>query len=81
MLHGWLSVRPEVQKELQPYWSFRDEIAINDGITMKGKRIIIPPSSLQGNMLNQLDINHMGIEKTWLLACKSICWINMNVDI
>ena len=29
----------------------------------------------------QLYINHMGIEKTKLVACDSIHWIGMNVDI
>ena len=30
VLHSWLSITAEVQKDLQPYWSFRDEIAIID---------------------------------------------------
>ena len=32
-------------------------------------------------LLNQLHSNHMGIEKTRLLACKSIYWIGINADI
>ena len=41
VLHGWRSTRDEVEKELQQCWTFRDESVITDGITMKGKRIII----------------------------------------
>ena len=41
VLHGWLS-RTEVIKEMQLYWSFRDEVAFIDGIAMKGRKIIIP---------------------------------------
>ena len=66
--------------KLQPYWSIRDEIAIIDGIAMKGRRIIIH-AVLQDRVLKQLHLSHMGTEKTLLLACKSIYWINMNVDI
>ena len=41
MLYSWPSTKTEVQKELQPYLLFRDEIAIIDRIAMKGKRIIV----------------------------------------
>ena len=36
VLHGWPSMKAEVQKELQPYWVFRNEVFIIDGIVMKG---------------------------------------------
>ena len=47
---------------------------------MKGKTTIVP-ASLQSKALNQLPMNHKGIEKTRLLSCECICWINMNADI
>ena len=49
-------------------------------MVLPGKRIITPVS-LQGNVLNQLHINKMGIEKTRLLASKFIYSINMNTNI
>ena len=63
-----------VQKNLQPYWSFRDEMAIIDSIVMKGRRIIIP-AVLQNQQLKHL------LLKTRLLICKTICGVNMNADI
>ena len=80
ILVSWSSMTAEVQKDLQQYRSFRDKIAISDCITMKGKRIIISVS-LQYKLLNQLHINHIGIEKTRLQTCESIYWINMKSDI
>ena len=47
---------------------------------MKGRRIIIP-AVLQGNALKQLQLDHMGIEKTRLLPHETIYWDNMNPDI
>ena len=35
---GWPLTEAEVQMELQPYWSFRNEIAIIDRMTIKGRR-------------------------------------------
>ena len=57
VLPGWPSTKTEVQKE--PYWSFRDEIVIIDGIAMKDRRIIVP-TSLQRKAIKQLHINHVG---------------------
>ena len=37
--HGRPLTKAKIQKDLQPYWSFRDEIAIIDGIAMKCRRI------------------------------------------
>ena len=31
---GWHSTNAEVQEELQPHWSFRDEIGFTDGIAV-----------------------------------------------
>ena len=72
VLHSWPSMRAVVQKELQMYWSFRDDIVIIDGITIKDERIITPVS-LYGKVWNQMHMNHMGIEKSRLLACEFIC--------
>ena len=43
-------------------------LAVKDGIVMKGRHIIIP-ERLKQQVLDQLHVNHMGIEKTKLLAC------------
>ena len=55
-------------------------MAVIDGIVLKGKHVIIP-EILKTQALYQLHINHMGIEKTKLLAHESIYWVNLNDDI
>ena len=55
-------------------------MAVIDRIVIKGRHIVIP-EALQQQVLQQLHINYMGIEKNKLLACKSVYWIGMNVDI
>ena len=57
--------------DVQPYWSYRDELAVIDGIILIGKCIIIP-NSLKEQVLSQLHTNHMGIEKTKLLAWECV---------
>ena len=67
IITGWPDSKDEVSKELKPYWSYRDELAVIDSVVLKGRCIIIP-YSLKQQVLDQLHINHMGIEKTKLLA-------------
>ena len=49
-------------------------------IIMKDRHVIIP-DILKTQALDQLHVIHMGIEKTKLLACESIYWVNINGDI
>ena len=61
--------KDEVIKQIEPHWSFRDEVAVLYGVMMKGKGIIIVASP-QKRQLEQLYINYVGTEKTRLLVCK-----------
>ena len=68
------------KKDLEPYWSFR-ELIININYTaMKGRKIIIL-TTLQDKDLKPLHFYHMGVEKTKILACDFMSWINMNAGI
>ena len=44
ILQCWLESRREQHKDLQPNWSYRDELSIENGILLKGDRILIPKS-------------------------------------
>ena len=57
--HGWPQTITELQPELCPYWTFREEISIEDGILLKGERIIIPAVD-QPDILQQLHHGHLG---------------------
>ena len=50
-----------------PYWTLYDNLAVIDGIGLKGKRMVIPTSLLQ-HVLDQLHNNHTEIEKICLLT-------------
>ena len=80
LIHEWPLARGEVKDELQSYLPFRDNIIVNDSITMMRRRRRIP-FSLNKRELQQLHVIHMEIEKTRLLAHDSIYWFNINFDI
>ena len=44
IITGWPSTKDELHTDLKPYWSYRDELAVIDGIVLKGRHIVIPTS-------------------------------------
>ena len=80
IITGWPDSRDELCADLQPYWSYRDKLAVIDGIILKGNHITML-NSLREQVLNQLHTIHMGIEKTKLLACECVCRPSINADI
>jgi len=82
MIHsGWQpSKTQQVPVPLKPNWPFRGELAVEDGITMKSHRIIIP-TVLQKEILTKLHAAHQGTEKTKLRARTSVYWRGLNKDI
>ena len=81
MIHsGWPSTIQQVPVPLKPYWPFRDELAVEDGIVVKSHRIIIP-TVLQKEILTKLHAAQQGIEKTKLRARTAVYWRGLNKDI
>ena len=80
IITGWPDTKDWLHQDIRSYWSFKDDLAVIDSVIMKGRCIIIP-EALKQQAIDQLHVNHMGIEKTKLLACKSIYWVNVNNDI
>ena len=80
IITGWPDSRDELHVDLQPYWSYWDELAVLYGIILKAKCTVIP-NSLKEQVVNQLHTNHMGIEKTKLLAWECVYCPSINTDI
>ena len=59
---GCPEIKDQVQQDIRINMPFRDDMAVIDRIIMKGRHIIIP-ESLKAQVLDQLHINHMKIEK------------------
>ncbi len=78
--HGWPDKAHDLPKALRPYWSFKDFISVEDGVLMKGPRVIIP-KCLQGEILAKLHESHQGIEKTRLRAQTCVYWRGVDKDI
>ena len=77
---GFLETKADCAESVQDYFNFKEELAVIDGLIVKGCHVIIS-SSLQNEALRLLHSSHMGIIKTKDQATTSFFWPNMNQDI
>ena len=77
---GWPEQIREVPKEIQPYWTFREELTVENGLLLKSTRIIIP-KVMRDWFLNELHTGHLGITKCIELAKQTMYWPGINNDI
>ena len=77
---GWPSNASDVSALVSPYFTFRDELSILNGVLMKGVRIVVP-KRLRKEMKNVIHQGHMGIEVCRRRARQSLYWPQMNNDI
>ena len=80
LIIGWPEIREQMPRHMRTYWTFQDDIAMINGIIMKGRCVVIP-LVLKTHELDQLHVNYMGMENTKLLGCESVYWGNINDDI
>ena len=59
---GWPSSIKEVPSQLQPYWTFREELTIEDGLILKGIRIVVPNKKCE-SIPKLLQEGHLGLNK------------------
>ena len=77
---GWPESMQDLPEPLRAFWCFRDELAIHDGVIVKGNRIITP-SSLRSECLEKLHDGHQGLSSTLQRARRSVYWPRMQDDI
>ena len=80
IIQGWPDSIKDLPTDVRVFWTFRDELAVEDGIIFKGKQVLIP-ENLRADILAQLHQSHQGTEKTQLLARVGMYWPNINKDI
>ena len=80
ILQGWPESGKQVSQHIKPFYAFRDELTLQDGLIMKGQRIVIP-HSLQKEYLEVLHQGHPGIETSKNRAKETVFWSGMNDDI
>ena len=77
---GWPVQRKAVPELLLPYWPYRADIHVADGILLKGERILIP-APMRREMLERIHHGHQGMTKCFARAQQSMWWPGLSRDI
>ena len=77
---GWLHQRRHVPRLVRRYWDFRDELSTDDGMLLKGPRLIIP-GELQEEYLSHQHEGHLSASKVQENAKQHMYWTGIDVDI
>ena len=80
IFRGWPDHRKSCPYELHEYWNFRCDLVLDDGLILKGNRIVIP-TSLRDEVLKAIHTAHQGEVKSILLARESVYWPGLTSDI
>ena len=67
IMQAWPSSIKQVLPVLQPYWTFREELTVEDGLILKGTRIVIPTKQWEA-ILQPIHKGHLGLNKCKLWA-------------
>lgn len=81
IINGWPEKQRSLPQPLRQYWSYRDELTVEEGgVIMKGQRILIP-KQCRKDILTKLHDAHQGIVKCQLRAKSTVFWPKINRDI
>ncbi|KAK3791836.1 hypothetical protein RRG08_026739 [Elysia crispata] len=75
-IKAWPQTIRQVPKEIQPYWTVREDITECDGILLKGDQVIIP-EAMQHEMLQLIHQGHLGVELSQNRAKTAVFWPGM----
>ena len=80
VLDGWPVYRKQCRPEILDFWNYREELAVFDGLIMKGQKLVIP-RSMRSRLLELVHSGHMGVEKTLKRSRDLIFWPGISADI
>lgn len=72
IMDGWEDKR-KLDIDVKLYYQFQDTLTVNEGIIMRGTRIIIS-KNLRGEALRALHLGHQGFTKCYERAKYSVWW-------
>ena len=77
---GWPEDVKDLPPDIRSFWSFRDQLSVENGLVLKGQQLVIPRMQQPDN-LRQLHTANLGTAKTKLLARDTVYRLNINTDI
>lgn len=80
VLAGWPDNKEFTPHCIREYWTFRDEVSVQNGILFRGQKVIIP-KSIRQEMLTRIHSSHIGGDACYRQAKETLYWPNMQAEI
>ena len=77
---GWPDDKSDVPPTSIPYYGMRDQLTTQNGLIVKGERIVIP-TSLRSDMKKAVHSSHIGIEGCLRRARECLFWPGMSTEL
>ncbi|BES91778.1 Reverse transcriptase (RNA-dependent DNA polymerase) [Nesidiocoris tenuis] len=77
---GWPSNKEQLPECITPFWDFKDELMIQDGIIYRGNQVVIP-KSLRREFIEKIHRCHLGQNASLRRARESLFWPQMSAEI
>ena len=78
--NGWPGTKSEVAESQRPYYDYRDELSIENGIVLKGEAILVP-KSLRAEMKERAHTSHLGYDSMMRRLKGTLFWPGMAKEI
>ena len=72
--------KASVPQSISTYYGYRDELSVQDGIVLRGERVVIP-SSMKADMKRRIHAGHLGINSCLRRARDVVFWPGMSSEI
>jgi transposase InsO family protein len=80
IVNGWPRCKSHVEESVKPFWTYKDDLSIMEGIVFKNDKLVVP-RSLQKEMLSRIHTGHLGIERCKSRAREVLFWPGMSSQI
>ena len=80
IMTGWPTHKDQVPVEIRAFFPYRDELTVQDGLVIRGQRLVIP-KSLRRKMTTKCHAGHLGINASLRRARDTIFWPGMSTEV
>ena len=77
---GWPESQDELPISVKDYFTFRDELSVQNGLIFKGDRLVVP-QAIRPEMIRRIHSSHLGIQSCLRRAREAVYWPLMNGDV
>lgn len=77
---GWPSSKDNLSPSLCPYWTFKEEMTVQDGLIYKGSQVVVP-TAMRKTMLQKIHGAHLGAEPNYRMCRDVLFWPGMKAEI